>query len=107
MPKVPTLPLILLPATLLCGACVGGQALIATPSACSSLLPADWLDGVASAPLPEGNTVGDWLVFGDAQTERLDAANGRYKAGVGIISRCEERDKQAVDKSRPRFLGIF
>lgn len=59
------------------------------------------------APLPDGNTVGDWIVFGDAQTGRLDVANGRTADTVGIIERCEARDAKAISKSRPRFLGIF
>ena len=59
------------------------------------------------APLPEGNTVADWVSFGDAQTGQLDKANDRYVAGVGIIERCEARDRQAIKQARPKFLGIF
>jgi len=57
--------------------------------------------------LPVGGTVGDWIVFGDAQTAQLDKANDRQSATIGIIERCEARDKAAVKKSRPKFLGIF
>lgn len=57
--------------------------------------------------MPDGNVVGDWVVFGDAQTGRLDVANGRQSDTLAIISRCEERDRQAVKRSRPKFLGIF
>lgn len=88
-------------------ACAGGPPIVATPSACSALLPNDWRDGVPGAPLPDGNTVGDWVAFGDAQTAQLDKANDRYRAATGIVSRCEERDRQAVERARPRFLGIF
>lgn len=80
---------------------------MAAPSACSTLLPADWREGVAGAPLPEGSTVGDWIAFADAQTGQLDKANDRYRAAVGIVERCEERDKQAVRQSRAKFLGAF
>ncbi len=62
---------------------------------------------MAGAPLPDGSTVGDWIAFGDAQTGRLDVANGRQADTLAIIARCEARDSQAVRKSRPRFLGIF
>jgi hypothetical protein len=41
-----------------------------------SLIPDSWLLGVPAAPLPDGNTVGDWIAFGDAQTGKLDQANG-------------------------------
>lgn len=59
------------------------------------------------ADLPEGNTVGDWIAFADAQTGRLDVANGRTADTLGIIERCEARDREAVERSRPKFLGIF
>lgn len=76
-------------------------------SACSTLLPDEWRKGVDGAPLPDGDTVGDWIAFGDAQTGQLDKANDRYKAAVGIVARCEERDRAAVKRSRPKVLGIF
>lgn len=96
-----------LSATLACGACAGAGPIIATPSACSTLLPTEWAKGVPGAPLPDGQTVGEWIAFGDAQTAQLDKANDRYAAGVGIISRCEARDAAAVKHAKPRFLGIF
>ena len=51
--------------------------------------------------------MGDWIAFGDAQTGRLDVANGRQADTLAIIGRCEDRDRKAVDKSRPKFLGLF
>ena len=107
MPKVPMLRSIPLFAMLLCGACVSAPPIVSTPSACSTLLPADWLTGVAGAPLPDGDTVADWIAALDAQTGKLDVANDRYRAAVGIVGRCEERDKAAVKASRPKFLGLF
>jgi hypothetical protein len=90
-------------------ACVGGRPIVvATASACSSLLPVEWMNGVPSSDVPNGGqTVGDWVAFGDAQTAQLDKANERYSAGVGIIQRCEKRDAEAVKRARPKFLGIF
>jgi hypothetical protein len=75
--------------------------------ACSSLLPPSWKQGVEGAPLPDGNTVGDWIAFGDAQTGKLDQANGRTKDAMEIVERCEARDRAAVHKATHRFLGIF
>jgi hypothetical protein len=70
-------------------------------------LPPEWKQGVAGAELPDGNTVGDWIAFGDAQTGRLDQANERTKAAIGIVERCEERDAAAIKRAtRNRFLGI-
>jgi hypothetical protein len=63
---------------------------------------------VPGAPLPAGETVGDWIAFGDAQTGQLDKANGRTADAIGIVERCEARDRDAVAKAkRKRFLGIF
>lgn len=107
MPKVPMLPLLLLPAMLVLPACVGAPAIATTPSACSGLIPEAWAKGVEGAPLPDGSTVGDWIAFGDAQTGRLDVANGRQADTLGIIARCEERDRGAVNASRSKFLGLF
>ena len=107
MLKVPTRLLPLLLAMPGLTACVGGPVIATTPSACSGLIPDGWKAGVSGAPIPEGNTVGDWIAFGDAQTGRLDVANGRQADTLAIISRCEQRDRKAVSKSRPKFLGIF
>lgn len=77
----------------------------AAPNSCSSLLPSDWRQGVAGADLPDGNTVGDWIAFGDAQTGKLDQANGRTKDAIGIVERCEARDKEAVRRGSRGFFG--
>ena len=87
--------------------CVSTPPIVATPSACSSLIPDSWRKPVPGAPLPAGNDVGDWIAFGDAQTGQLDKANGRTVDTLGIIARCEERDRLAVKKARPKVLGIF
>lgn len=90
-------------------ACVSGPPIVTTQSAgCSSLLPAEWAQGVTGAPLPDGDTVGDWIAFADAQTGKLDQANERTKAAIGIVSRCEARDAAAIKHAtRHKFLGIF
>lgn len=80
---------------------------MATPGACSRLLPDSWRQPVPGAPLPTGETVGDWIAFGDAQTGQLDKANGRTADAIGIIERCEERDRAAVKRARPKVLGLF
>jgi hypothetical protein len=74
-------------------------------AACATLLPPDWRVGVAPADLPDGNTVGDWIAFGDSQTGKLDQANGRTKDAIGIVERCEARDAEAVKKAKRGFFG--
>jgi hypothetical protein len=52
--------------------------------------------------------VGDWIVFGDAQTGQLDLANLSKSTIVEIITACEARDAETVSKLQPKkFLGIF
>jgi hypothetical protein len=92
---------------LLLGGCVSAGPIVAAPSSCSTLIPDSWRAGVEGAPLPDGDEVGDWIVFGDQQTGRLDVANGRQADTLAIIQRCEERDREAVQRSRPRFLGLL
>ena len=81
----------------------------ASSAGCAQLLPAEWKAGVPGADLPpEQANVGDWIAFGDAQTARLDMANDRTASAIGIVERCEERDREAVRRAtRRRFLGIF
>lgn len=100
------LPLIPLLATQACGLFASGRPIVATQSACSSLLPDEWLSGVVGAPLPTGDVLADWQVFADAQTGQLDKANDRYRAAIGIVGRCEARDAAAVKRASRSFLGL-
>jgi hypothetical protein len=71
-------------------------------------VPSSWSEGIPGAPLPDDNTVGSWISFGDQQTGRLDQANGRTKDTIELMSRCEARDAAAVKKAtRRKVLGIF
>ena len=77
----------------------------AAPNDCSSLVPSSWSQGVAGAPLPDGDTVGDWIVFGEQQTGRLEVANGRTKDTIELVRKCEKRDAEAVRRSTRSWLG--
>lgn len=90
--------LLLLP--LAVAGCAGTPAIVAAPSACSSLLPGEWRQGVPGAPLPAGDSEGDWIAFADAQTGQLDKANGRTVDAIGIVERCEARDRAAIERVR-------
>lgn len=48
-----------------------------------------------------------WINFGVAQTGQLEKANGRTTDAISIVERCEERDRAAIKRSRPKFLGLF
>lgn len=77
----------------------------ANAASCSTLLPSEWKAGVAGADLPAGSIVGDWIAFGDAQTGKLDQANGRTRDSIEIVERCEARDAAAVKRARRGFFG--
>jgi hypothetical protein len=54
--------------------------------------------------LPDGLTVGDWIALADAQTGKLDQANGRTRDAIGIVERCEARDGEAVKRASRSWL---
>ena len=106
MPKVPMKWSILLCAMPGLAACAGGPPIVTIAGAgCAALLPGEWRTGVVPAPLPDGVTVGDWIAFADAQTGKLDEANGRTRDAIGIVERCEARDAEAVKRARRGRLG--
>lgn len=102
---------------------MGSPAIVSAPSACADLIPTDWAEGVAHEDLPapaparpadkDGviawtlDELKKWTGFGVGEANRLDQANGRTRDAVGIVRRCEERDARAVEKARPKFLGVF
>lgn len=106
MLQAPTPRLILAPLLLVTGLCACATPTVTAQSAnCSGLLPADWKLGIPPAPLPEGETVADWIIFGDQQTGRLDQANGRTRDAIGIVERCESRDAEALKRARRGWLS--
>lgn len=84
--------------------CAGPPIVTASSASCSALLPPEWKQGVAGAPLPEGDTVADWVSFADAQTGKLDQANSRTHDAITIVERCEARDAAAVKKATRNFF---
>ena len=102
MPKAPTCLSILLPAALALTACAGAPPIVTASAAdCAGLLPASWKQGVAGAPLPPDKaSAGDWIAFADAQTGRLDQANGRTVDAIEIVERCEAREREALKRAK-------
>ncbi len=106
MPRVPMSGLILLCAMPALAGCAGGPPIVTMSGAgCVALLPAEWRSGVVPAPLPEGQPVGDWGAFADAQTGKLDEATGRTRDAIGIVERCDARDADAVKRARRGWLA--
>jgi hypothetical protein len=57
--------------------------------------------------LPSGSSVGDWIAFADAQTGQLDKANDRTLSAIGIVERCEVRDRAALDAAGRRWWHFW
>lgn len=97
--------------------------IVSAAGACSELLPAEWEKGVDGAPVPADappqpreapgvlawtlDQLKVWTGFGIEESARREIANGRTRDSIGIVRRCEERERLAVDRARPKFLGIF
>lgn len=51
--------------------------------------------------------IAEWIKFGDAQTGQLDKANERTSVTIGIIRRCEARDRAAIAANRRKWWQIL
>lgn len=95
--------------------------MLATDTGCSQLVPSEWREGVNNAALPMQISRADfpdevsyldalaraWMKFGSAQTGQLAKANGRTVDAMGIVERCEARDRKAIERAEPKIHGIF
>lgn len=97
--------------------------IVADAGACSDLLPSDWDNGVEGAEVPPEappepadikakldwtlDQLKNWTGFGIEESTRREMANGRYRDAKGIVQRCEKRNEKAVNRSKPKILGIF
>lgn len=103
--------MILLLMTLALAGCVT-TSVFAPESSCSQLLDGTWETPVPDAAAPrEGetdlDTLKSWIGFAGAQTAAKRTEFERAQAARGIIKRCEERDRAAIERARPKFLGVF
>jgi len=87
-------------------------SVFAPKSSCSDLLDGTWETPGPDAAAPrEGatdlDTLKSWIGFGGAQTAGKRTEFERAQAARAVIRRCEERDRTAIDRAKPKFLGIF
>lgn len=85
-------------------------SLYAPKTACSDLVEDIYTEPVPDAPAPmEGSTGLDtlksWITFGVSQTAAKQTEYERAQEARGIIKRCEERDREAIEKSQKK--GLF
>lgn len=90
--------LLALPALLVLPACAGGPPIVSIPGVlnCAGRIPPQLRAEVAGAPLPDDNSVGEWVAFADAQSGRLEAANDRKTTALWIIDQCEAEERAAA-----------
>lgn len=93
------------------GGCVS-TSVFAEGGDCSALVAGLWEEPVPDAPAPRAgptdlDTLKSWIGFAGAQTAGKRTEFERAQAVRGIIKRCEERDRRAIEKARPKFLGLF
>lgn len=79
---------------------------------CSGLIDGLWEEPVADAPAPQRGkddkeTLANWIGFAGAQTAGKRTEFERAQNARAIIARCEERQRAAIEKSKPKFLGIL
>lgn len=89
----------LLPAMLGFALCAGCVATVATRDVphCAQLLDASGLlNETAAAPLPVGDVVGDWQVFGLQQTGQLESANADKGGAARLVRTCEDLHREAL-----------
>lgn len=89
---------------LLLSGCVATRAnvTIQPALACSKLIPDDWRRGVQGANMPTTVAAGEWLIFGDAQTAKLNEANGRTRDSIAIVEKCEAREAAIAEALKPK-----
>ena len=63
---------------------------------------------VPGAVLPADQSVGSWIVFGDAQTGQLEKSNADKRASIEIVEACEKRDREAAKQiTKKPWWAVF
>jgi hypothetical protein len=101
--------------------CAGSPVIVASPSACAELIPAEWANGVDHTPASGCcacqaygsagilawtlDELKKWTGFGVSEAAKVDQANGRTADAIGIVARCEARDAKAVKAGAAEGAG--
>ncbi|QDP54398.1 MAG: hypothetical protein Unbinned4120contig1000_50 [Prokaryotic dsDNA virus sp.] len=120
-----TRKIFLIPSLLLLTACLPGcvtNSVLADPVDCTELIPDTWEEGVGHANQPDFDEVPQeeippgfaplqWfqsaLNFGLAEAGQVDKADERLRDAMHIQRTCTENNRRAVERAKPKFLGIF
>lgn len=91
------------------------------PAQCAELIPREWAEGVAGAPLPTFVQIDqitdprlraeletrEWQKTFVAQSARLEIANARTADVIFLFGNCERLANEARDRSGKRWWQIF
>lgn len=90
--------------TLAFGLCACATPTVIAPVAvdCAARIPPQLADPVPGADLPAGQSAGEWVAFGDAQTGRLDQANDEKATVIWIQRQCAAEQAKAAEALKPR-----
>ncbi len=86
-------------------------SVFAPTTSCSSLVPDEFRERTEHTPAPEKgadplDTLKNWINFGVGQTAKVEDSDDRRIAAIGIIERCEERDREAIKRAAPGKLNL-
>jgi len=84
----------------------------APTTTCSSLVPDTYREATEHTPAPEKGddalaTLKNWINFGIGQTAKVETSDDKRIAAIEIIERCEERDREAIEKASPGKLDLL
>ena len=98
------------------------NSVLADPVDCTQLIPETWEEGVGHSNQPRFDEVPEeeippgfaplqWfqsaLNFGLAEAGQVDKADERLRDAMHIQRTCTENNRKAVQRAKPKFLGIF
>lgn len=83
------------------------------------MIPSGWSEGVGATAIPDFAAIDAlpteleraeaearaWMTFGVSESAQREAADGRTRDTIHIVTTCEELHNEA--RPRRRFLGIF
>lgn len=113
--------LLLIPILALLSGCMT-TTILADDVDCTRYIPSDWEEGVDHTPAPKFDPVPQeeipdgfaplqwlqsWTNFGLGEANQVDDANGRLEDSLHIIRECQENNRRAIERAKPKFLGIF
>jgi hypothetical protein len=74
---------------------------------CVGLIPERIRASVPPPALPQANTVGEWVAFGDGAVAALEIANDRKETVLAIMQACQAAQGQINASARRRWWQVW